>query len=136
MPLVIDAATGERGRLKVFGDDWPTADGTCVRDYVHIRDLADAHVLALAATKPGTHQIFNLGSGDGFSVMQMIQAVERVAGTPVPYDIAGRRPGDTAQLIASSAKIHDELGWQPQLGIDAIVADAWAFRTGKAVASS
>ena len=131
VPLVIDAATGARGRLQVFGDDWPTDDGTCVRDYVHIRDLADAHVLALSAATTGKHRIFNLGSGSGYSVLQMIGAVERVGGAPVPYDVAPRRAGDTARLVASSDKIRRELGWDPAFTIDDIVRDAWAFRTGK-----
>ncbi|MDQ1725105.1 MAG: UDP-glucose 4-epimerase [Frankiaceae bacterium] len=131
VPLVIDAATGARGRLQVFGDDWPTEDGTCVRDYVHINDLAAAHVLALAATTAGKHQIFNLGSGDGYSVLQMLSAVERVSGVPVPYDVTGRRAGDTARLVASSSKIRNELGWDPTFTIDDIVRDAWVFRTGK-----
>ncbi|MCU1677217.1 MAG: UDP-glucose 4-epimerase [Frankiales bacterium] len=133
VPLVIDAATGARGRLKVFGDDWPTPDGTCVRDYVHIRDLAAAHVLALDAASPGTHQIFNLGSGEGYSVKEIIDAVERVTGATVPFDVDQRRAGDSAQLVASSRKIADALGWKPDLGIDAIVRDAWEFRTGETI---
>jgi UDP-glucose 4-epimerase len=88
-------------------------------------------VLALNATTSGTHQIFNLGNGSGFSVLQAIAAVQRVTGRPVPYAIAGRRAGDPAQLVASSAKISSELGWKPEHGIEAIVADAWLFRTGE-----
>jgi UDP-glucose 4-epimerase len=131
VPLIIDAAIGKRGALQVFGDDWPTDDGTCVRDYVHIDDLADAHVLALHAAESGTHQIFNLGSGSGFSVLQTIDAVQRVTGRSVPYLIAARRAGDPAQLVASSDKISDQLGWKPVQGLEAIVGDAWRFRTGE-----
>ena len=131
VPLIIDAATGKRPQLNVFGKDFHTEDGTCVRDYVHIDDLAAAHVLALHGAESEKHRIFNLGNGSGFSVLQMIGAVERVSGRTVPYEVGPRRAGDPAQLVASSRKIADELGWRPTLGIDRIVADAWEFRTGE-----
>jgi UDP-glucose 4-epimerase len=135
VPLIIDAATGKRPQLKVFGADWETEDGTCVRDYVHIDDLADAHVLALHGAEEGRHRIFNLGNGSGYSVLQMIDAVQRVSGRTVPYEVVPRRAGDPAQLVASSQKISDELGWKPSQGIENIVADAWEFRTGERVGS-
>jgi UDP-glucose 4-epimerase len=135
VPLIIDAVTGKRPPLKIYGNDWPTDDGTCIRDYVHIDDLSTAHVLALAAAEVGRHQIFNLGSGSGFSVLQVVDAVERVTGRKVPYEVTDRRSGDPAQLVASHARIGEQLGWMPVNGIEAIVKDAWEFRTGEKVVS-
>ncbi|WP_036503131.1 NAD-dependent epimerase/dehydratase family protein, partial [Nocardia aobensis] len=121
---------GHRDSISVFGTDYPTPDGTAVRDYIHIRDLARAHVLALAQSRPGEHRIFNLGSGTGFSVREVISACERVVGRPIPAVDAPRRAGDPAVLIASSAKAIDELGWQPEHNdLDEIVSDAWDFLT-------
>ncbi len=131
VPLIIDAATGTRDQLHVFGSDWDTEDGTNVRDYVHIDDLADAHILALNGAEEGRHRIFNLGNGSGFSVLQLIDAVERVSGRTVPYEVGPRRAGDPARLVASNKKIAAELGWRPTHGIESIVADAWEFRTGE-----
>ena len=113
IPLVLQVAQGKREKIFMYGDDWPTADGTCVRDYIHIRDLADAHLLALQSNTPGKHRIFNLGSGDGYSVKEVIEACRRVTGHPIPADIAPRRAGDPATLIASSQRAKDELGWTP-----------------------
>ncbi|MDY3127920.1 MAG: GDP-mannose 4,6-dehydratase, partial [Corynebacterium sp.] len=110
------------------GDDWNTPDGTAVRDYIHIRDLADAHVLALQSNTPGTHRIFNLGSGDGYSVQQVIDMCREVTGHPIPAEHAPRRAGDPAVLIASSAKAKAELGWTPtRTDLRTIVSDAWEF---------
>ncbi|MEN3360282.1 MAG: UDP-glucose 4-epimerase [Mycobacteriales bacterium] len=131
VPLTLRAARGTRPALEVYGDDWPTPDGTCVRDYVHVADLAEAHLLALAGAEPGRHRIFNLGSGAGYSVLDVVEAVRRVTGRPVPTTVAPRRPGDPAVLVASSALIRDELGWQPARGLDEMVADAWAFEQGR-----
>lgn len=127
IPNVLGVALGQRDAVDVFGTDYPTTDGTCVRDYVHVVDLGVAHLLALDAVVPGTHQIFNLGSGAGYSVREIIAACERVTGRPVPMRETRRRPGDPAVLIASSAKIRDQLGWRPQLDLTAMVADAWGF---------
>lgn len=128
IPLVLQVALGHRDKIFIFGDDYPTPDGTAVRDYIHIRDLADAHVLALATNTPGTHRIYNLGSGDGYSVKQVIEACRAVTGHPIPAELAPRRAGDPATLIASSAKIKEELGWNPtRTELTTIVTDAWNF---------
>ncbi len=112
IPLVIDAALGLRPPLQVFGNDYPTPDGTCIRDYVHVTDLAEAHILALSCLTDRSVR-FNLGNGRGHSVLEVIAAVEQVSGRPVPYDIAPRRAGDPAVLVASSARIRAETGWNP-----------------------
>lgn len=128
IPLVLQVALGHRDKILVFGDDWPTKDGTAVRDYIHVRDLADAHVLALESNTPGTHRIFNLGSGDGYSVAEVIAACREVTGHPIPAEKAPRRAGDPATLIASSDKARAELGWRPsRTDLRTIVEDAWAF---------
>lgn len=128
IPLVLQVALGQRDKISVFGTDWPTPDGTAVRDYIHIKDLADAHLLALQTSQPSTHRIYNLGSGTGFSVREVISACERVTGGPIAALDAPRRAGDPAVLIASSERAIAELGWQPQhTDLDGIVADAWEF---------
>jgi len=128
IPLVLQVASGKREEILVFGDDWPTPDGTCIRDYIHVRDLADAHVLALQTAQPGSHRIYNLGNGTGFSVREVIACCERVVGTPIAARDVERRAGDPAVLIASSEKAVTELGWQPKhTGLDEIVAAAWDF---------
>ncbi|MGQ4597693.1 UDP-glucose 4-epimerase GalE [Nocardia sp. R6R-6] len=128
IPLVLQVAAGHRKAISVFGTDWPTPDGTAVRDYIHIRDLAQAHLLALATAEAGTHRIYNLGSGTGFSVREVISACERVTGLPIAALDAPRRAGDPATLIASSERATTELGWQPEHNdLDEIVMDAWSF---------
>ncbi|OZC54053.1 UDP-glucose 4-epimerase GalE [Rhodococcus sp. 06-621-2] len=128
IPLVLQTALGQRAKISVFGTDWPTADGTAVRDYIHVLDLADAHILALESATPRSHTIFNLGSGQGFSVREVIDACERVTGLPIAVENAPRRAGDPAVLIASSERATTELGWSPQrTDLDVIVADAWNF---------
>ena len=128
IPLVLQVALGHRDEIFIFGDDYPTKDGTCIRDYIHIKDLADAHVLALESNTPGTHRIFNLGSGDGYSVKEVIDKCREVTGHPIPVTMADRRAGDPAVLIASSARANAELGWRPsRTDLDTIIADAWAF---------
>jgi UDP-glucose 4-epimerase len=128
IPLALDAAAGRRPPLEVFGDDWPTPDGTCVRDYVHVCDLADAHLLALDALEGGSRR-YNLGNGRGHSVREVIAAVERATGARVPHRVGPRRPGDPAVLVASSERIRRELGWAPRFpDIDGIVRTAWAWR--------
>ena len=128
IPLVLQVAAGVREEIMVFGNDWPTPDGTCIRDYIHIRDLADAHLLALENASAGRHRIYNLGNGTGFSVREVIDSCRRVTGVPIAARDVERRAGDPAVLIASSAKAVAELGWRPRhTGIDEIVADAWEF---------
>lgn len=127
IPLVIDASLGRRPPLEVFGDDWPTPDGTCIRDYVHVSDLASAHLLAVRKLDEGP-VVWNLGNGNGHSVLQVIAAVERVSGRRVPYRIAPRRAGDAAVLVAASARAQ-EAGWQPlHADLDDIVRTAFAWR--------
>ncbi|MGW5675473.1 UDP-glucose 4-epimerase GalE [Streptomyces sp. NPDC003860] len=128
IPLVLDVALGRRPSIAVYGDDYPTPDGTCVRDYIHVADLADAHLLALAAARPGEHLICNLGNGKGFSVREVIAAVRQVTGREVPEAVAGRRPGDPAVLVASADAARERLGWAPaRPDLTTIVADAWRF---------
>ena len=131
IPLVIAAASGRRPEVTVFGNDYPTRDGTCIRDYVHVTDLAEAHIQALAAMESrglrGANA-FNLGNEHGTSVMEVIASVERVSGKKVPFQVGPRRAGDPAVLVGSSARAQAELGWRPRYGgIDAIVASAWRW---------
>jgi UDP-glucose 4-epimerase len=126
IPLALQVAAGQRGSLSIYGDDYPTPDGTCVRDYIHVQDLSDAHLLALPAAAEGEHRIYNLGNGTGFSVQQVVEAVREVTGHPVPVEVGPRRAGDPAQLVASSDRIRADLGWQPQhRDLTGIVRDAW-----------
>ncbi|MET7332383.1 UDP-glucose 4-epimerase GalE [Nonomuraea sp. NPDC005650] len=126
IPNILKVATGERESVSVFGTDYPTSDGTCVRDYVHVSDLARAHLLALDAITPGEHKIYNLGSGTGFSVQEVISVCREVTGHEIPAVVADRRPGDPAVLVASSAKIQSELGWKAERpALRDIVSDAW-----------
>jgi UDP-glucose 4-epimerase len=128
IPLVLAAARGEREAVTIYGDDYPTPDGTCVRDYVHVWDLARAHVLALQQIEGLQSSVFNLGSGGGFSVRQVVAAAERVTGRPVPIQVGARRPGDPAVLVASSDRIGRELGWAPERPeLERILGDAWAW---------
>lgn len=128
IPLVLQVASGRRAEITVYGNDWPTPDGTAVRDYIHVRDLADAHLLALESATPGVHRIYNLGNGTGFSVREVIECCRRVTGHPIPSRDVGRRPGDPAVLIASSERAVRDLGWRPaHPALAEIVADAWAF---------
>ena len=127
IPNVLRVPLGEREAVSVFGTDFPTPDGTCVRDYIHVVDLAAAHLLALEACAPGVHEVFNLGSGSGYSVREVIDVCRDVTGQEIPAVESPRRPGDPAVLIASSAKISERLGWKPERDLRAMVADAWAF---------
>ena len=127
IPLVLQAAAGLREHVKVFGTDYPTRDGTAVRDYVHIEDLSEAHLLALDSLERGTHRTFNLGSGDGYTVREVIDAARRVTGREIPVREEDRRPGDPPELVAANAKARQELGWVPRRGLDAMIADAWAW---------
>ncbi len=128
IPNVLRAAMGTNPHVQIFGTDYPTRDGTAVRDYIHIEDLSDAHVLALEATRPGEHQIYNLGNGNGFSVREVVAAAEEVVGHSIPVAEAERRSGDPAELVAASDLIRAELGWSPRKpSLEAMVGDAWAF---------
>lgn len=128
IPLILDVALGRRQSIRIYGDDYPTPDGTCVRDYLHISDLADAHLLALSALATHDRLIFNLGNGQGFSVKEVIESARRVTGRPIPADVLPRRPGDPAVLIASSEKAIRDLGWQPRYTqLDDILRTAWIW---------
>lgn len=129
IPLVLRAAMSEREPVTIFGDDFDTSDGTAVRDYIHVSDIADAHCLALGALAAGSQSnIFNLGSGSGASVLEILAAAERITGRPVPRAIGPRRPGDPATLIASAQKAHAVLGWRhPRSTIDEIMRTAWRW---------
>jgi len=132
IPLVLDVALGRRPSIRIYGDDYPTADGTCIRDYIHVSDLADAHLLALNALEtPAAAEnrlIFNLGNGKGFSVREVIESARRVTGHPIPAEVHPRRPGDPAVLVASSEKAIRELGWKPRYTqLDEILRTAWAW---------
>jgi len=128
IPLVLQVATGQRDEILVFGNDWPTPDGTAIRDYIHVVDLAEAHLLALQHAQPGSHRIYNLGNGTGFSVREVIACCREVTGRPIAERDVARRAGDPAVLIASSEKAMAELGWRPgRSGIEEIVSDAWEF---------
>jgi UDP-glucose 4-epimerase len=126
IPLALQVASGKRESLTVYGQDYPTPDGTCIRDYVHVEDLSDAHLLALPAPAAGEHRVYNLGNGTGFSVQQVVEAAREVTGHPIPVTIGERRAGDPAQLVASSDRIRADLGWTPQhTDLVGIVRDAW-----------
>lgn len=129
IPLLLEVAQGRREALKLFGNTYPTPDGTCVRDYIHVEDLAQAHVLALESLEPGKFSAYNLGNGTGFSNMEVIEAARRVTGHPIPIELAAPRPGDPARLIASSDKARRELGWTPRFTeLDGIIRSAWTWR--------
>jgi UDP-glucose 4-epimerase len=128
IPIALQVAAGKRDKLQLFGDDYPTDDGTCVRDYIHVEDLARAHLLALSAATAGEHRIYNLGNGNGFSNKQVVEAARQVTGHELPVEIAPRRDGDPAALVASSAKARDELGWVPAKNtLPDMIGDAWQF---------
>lgn len=138
IPLVLDAAAGRRPHMTIFGDDYATPDGTCIRDYIHVSDLADAHVKALQALRDGAGaQVFNLGNGAGFSVREVIAAAERVTGTTVPARVGPRRAGDPPSLVASADAARRMLSWSPHYAdLDPIVLTAWTWRQKMAVAAS
>jgi UDP-glucose 4-epimerase len=128
IPLALQVAAGQRESLTIYGEDYPTPDGTCIRDYVHVGDLAEAHLLALPAPAAGEHRIYNLGNGTGFSVREVVEAVREVTGHPLPVTVGPRRPGDPARLVASSERIHADVGWTPEhTDLAGIVRDAWDF---------
>jgi len=133
IPLVLQTALGQRKEMKVFGNDYPTADGTCIRDYIHVSDLADAHVLAVEYLRGGGQSdVFNLGSGNGFSVLEVIQTAERVTGRSVPTVVEERRAGDPAVLIASANKAKSVLGWNPKRDdLNVLIESAWKWHQAR-----
>ena len=135
IPIALDAVAGRRPALSIYGDDWPTPDGTPIRDYVHVADLARAHVLALTAAEPGEHLICNLGNGSGFSVREVLATIEEVTGLPVPVTVGPRRAGDPTRLVASGARAAERLGWSPELTLAQMIADAWEFTGGTGAGS-
>jgi UDP-glucose 4-epimerase len=128
IPLVLEAAAGRRDHVKLFGTDYPTPDGSAVRDYIHVEDLGDAHLLALDRVVAGEHRIYNLGNGHGFSVREVIEAARRVTGREIPVVEEARRPGDPPQLVAASGRAREDLGWVPRKpALEAMIADAWEW---------
>ena len=128
IPLILQVAQGKREQLSLFGTDYPTKDGTCIRDYIHVEDLIDAHFLALDYLKrTNTSAAFNLGNGQGFSVRQIVDCARRVTGHAIPVVMGQRRAGDPARLVAAARKAQQVLGWQPRLGVEAIIESAWRW---------
>ncbi len=128
IPLILRAAAGARPHVSIFGTDYPTRDGTAIRDYIHVEDLAAAHILAIGATEAGKHRILNLGNGNGFSVREVIEAARTVTGREIVAIEEDRRPGDPPELVAASARIREVLGWEPKKAdIETMIADAWAW---------
>lgn len=127
IPLILQVPLGKRKKIQIFGDDYPTADGTCIRDYIHVMDLASAHYRALEYLRQGNNSdIFNLGNGNGYSVKEVVETVKKVTGYDIPLEIKGRRKGDPAVLIASSTKAKNILGWKPKFGtLEIMIKDAW-----------
>lgn len=131
IPLILDAAMGQRASMTIHGDEHPTRDGTCIRDFVHVADLADAHVLALDALLAGAGTTaYNLANGQGFSVREVLDAAVRVTGSKIPFEVGPARPGDPPELVGDASKAMNELGWQPRHGtLDEILATAWRWHT-------
>lgn len=133
IPIILQVASGRRDKISVYGDDYDTKDGTCIRDYVHVIDLVDAHIKAIEYLFNGSESdVFNLGSGEGFTVYEMIEAARKVTGDEIPLVVAGRRAGDPAKLIASSEKAREILGWKPKFeDITKMIEDAWNWEQNK-----
>jgi UDP-glucose 4-epimerase len=127
IPLVLRAAAGVSEHVKVLGTDYPTRDGTAVRDYIHVEDLGRAHALALGGLEPGRHRIYNLGTGDGSTVREVVDTARRVTGREIAAVEEPRRPGDPPALVAAGDRIREELGWVPEKGLEDMIADAWAW---------
>lgn len=129
IPIILQHLLGQREKISVFGSDYETEDGTCIRDYIHVTDLAQAHILALEALLSGkkSTETYNLGNGLGYSVKQVIETCEKITGKQAHIEMAERRAGDPAQLVASSEKIHSELGWKAERNLEKIIADAWKW---------
>lgn len=130
IPIVLQVALGQREKLTIFGSDYPTPDGTCIRDYIHVMDLATAHILALEALETGDSRKYNLGNGRGYSIMELVQMAREVTGHPIPTEFGPRRAGDPAILIADSTRIKEELGWQPKYNdLRQIIETAWKWHS-------
>ena len=130
IPLILQVAVGRRSQVKIYGQDYPTRDGTCVRDYVHTSDLAQAHQRAVETLEPAMGRVYNLGSGIGATVLEVLRACEEIVGRPIAHQMVDRRPGDPAVLVASPAKIINELGWSPRYtNIRDIVKTAWEWHS-------
>lgn len=127
MPWLVDVAAGRKPSLQVFGDNWPTPDGTCVRDYLHVTDVARVHVLALRHLEAGRPRVFNLGTGVGTSVLELIRAMEKASGREIPYQVVGRRDGDVSSLVADARRVRQEWGWAPEFTLADMCADTWRF---------
>jgi len=128
IPIILQVALGQREKLTIFGNDYPTLDGTCIRDYIHVIDLAEAHILALEALGDGKSRKYNLGNGKGYSIMEVLQTARDITGHPIPAEVGPRRPGDPATLIADSTRIMEELGWHPEFGsLRQIIETAWKW---------
>ncbi len=128
IPLVLFAALGRREKIYVYGDDYPTKDGTCIRDYIHVNDLADAHIKALEYLRNnGQSTVFNLGTGNGYSVNEIIDTARKISGVNITAEVVGRRPGDPAELVADNKKAREVLGWIPKYNLDKIIKTAWAW---------
>jgi UDP-glucose 4-epimerase len=132
IPIILQAIQGKRAALEIFGDDYPTPDGTCVRDYIHVNDLAEAHVLGLDYISKGESGAMNLGTGKGFSVHEVVATVEKVTGHKVPTHIGARRAGDPAELVADPSRAEKLLKWKAKRSLDEIIASAWKWASGKA----
>jgi UDP-glucose 4-epimerase len=127
IPIVLEVVLGKREKVLIFGDDYPTRDGSCVRDYIHVLDLAQAHILALRALDQGS-RVYNLGNGQGFTVKEVIEMARQITGHPIPAEVVARRPGDPATLVASSDKIRRDLGWKPKYSnLRDIIESAWKW---------
>ena len=128
IPIVLEVALGKRDKITIFGDDYDTPDGTCVRDYIHIIDLAEAHILTMRALEDGPSRKYNLGNGKGYSIREVIDVARKVTGHPIPAEVGPRRPGDPDILIASSETINHELGWAPKYPhLEDIISMAWEW---------
>jgi UDP-glucose 4-epimerase len=128
IPLVLRVALGQREAVNIYGSDYPTPDGTCIRDYIHVADLIDAHLLALGGLSEGDRLIYNLGNGEGYSVREVIETARRITGHPIPARETDRRPGDASRLVASSQLVRHDLGWQPRFpDLSEIIASAWEW---------
>jgi UDP-glucose 4-epimerase len=135
MPFIARVAAGTLPRLQVFGNDYDTVDGTGVRDYIHVMDLAEGHLAALGARGDEPFRAINLGTGTGYSVLEMVRAFERASNRPIPYDLAPRRPGDVATCYADPARAAADLGWEARRGLEAMCASSWAFQSAQSEAS-
>jgi UDP-glucose 4-epimerase len=126
IPLVLYAALGRRDKIYIYGDDYPTKDGTCIRDYIHVNDLADAHIRALEyLSNGGKSDVFNLGTGNGYSVKEIVDEARKITGVNIKSEIVGRRPGDPAELVADNKKVKEVLGWNPKYNLEKIIKTAW-----------